>query len=50
MYFAAPYLITLGRVLLAVLFIQAGISKIFGYADTQAIWRPRASPACCCRW
>jgi putative oxidoreductase len=33
---AAPYLITLGRVLLSVIFIQAGISKIFGYAGTEA--------------
>ena len=35
MYYAAPYLIALGRVLLAVMFIQAGISKIFGYAAAQ---------------
>jgi putative oxidoreductase len=33
---AAPYLITLGRVLLSVIFIQAGFSKIFGYAGTEA--------------
>lgn len=35
MYYAAPYLITIGRVLMAVMFIQAGISKIFGYAGAQ---------------
>ena len=37
MYFAGPYLITLGRVLLSIMFIQSGIMKIFGYAGTQAI-------------
>ncbi|HEU0018247.1 MAG TPA: DoxX family protein, partial [Methyloceanibacter sp.] len=36
MYYAAPYLITIGRVLMAVIFIQAGINKIFGYAGAQA--------------
>jgi len=35
MYYAAPYLITIGRVLMAVIFIQAGINKIFGYAGAQ---------------
>lgn len=35
MYYAAPYLITIGRVLMAVMFIQAGIEKIFGYAGSQ---------------
>lgn len=44
MYFAAPYLITLGRVLLSLIFIQAGISKIFGYADTQAMMESHNLP------
>ncbi len=44
MYFAAPYLITLGRVLLALMFIQAGISKIFGYAGTQAVMESHGVP------
>jgi len=35
MYYAAPYLITLGRVIMSIMFIQAGIGKMFGYADTQ---------------
>ena len=35
MYYAAPYLIAIGRVLMAVMFIQAGISKIFGYEGAQ---------------
>ena len=35
MYYAAPYLITIGRVLMAVIFIQAGITKIFGYEGAQ---------------
>jgi putative oxidoreductase len=35
MYYAAPYLITLGRVMMSIMFIQAGIGKMFGYADTQ---------------
>ena len=35
MYYAAPYLITIGRVLMAIMFIQAGINKIFGYAGAQ---------------
>jgi putative oxidoreductase len=33
---AAPYLITIGRVIMCIIFIQAGISKIFGYAGTEA--------------
>ena len=44
MYFARPYLITLGRVLLSLIFIQAGISKIFGYADTQAMMETHRIP------
>jgi putative oxidoreductase len=43
-YFARPYLITLGRVLLSLIFIQAGISKIFGYADTQAMMETHRIP------
>jgi putative oxidoreductase len=34
--FRTPYLITLGRVLMAAMFIQSGIEKIFGYAGAQA--------------
>jgi uncharacterized membrane protein YphA (DoxX/SURF4 family) len=49
MYYATPYFITLGRVLLSIMFIQAGISKIFGYAGTQAMMEsPMASWECCC--
>jgi putative oxidoreductase len=35
MYYAAPYLITIGRVLMAVMFIQAGFEKILGYAGSR---------------
>ena len=31
---AAPHVILIGRVLLSIIFIQAGWSKIFGYAGT----------------
>jgi len=31
---AGPYLIGIGRVLLSIIFIQAGWNKIFGYAGT----------------
>jgi putative oxidoreductase len=31
---AAPYLILAGRILLSIIFIQSGWSKIFGYAGT----------------
>ena len=31
---AAPYLILIGRLVLSIIFIQAGWSKIFGYAGT----------------
>ncbi len=44
MYFAGPYLITLGRVLLAIMFIQAGISKVFGYAATQGYMEAKGIP------
>ena len=50
MYYAAPYLIAIGRVLMAVMFIQAGINKIFGYAGAQGIHGGgRRSRRCCCR-
>ena len=44
MYYARPYFITLGRVLLSIMFIQTGISKIFGYADTQAMMESHCIP------
>jgi putative oxidoreductase len=44
MYYAAPYLITLGRVLLAVMFIQAGIEKIFGYSGAQEYMEAHGVP------
>jgi putative oxidoreductase len=31
---AAPYLILIGRIMLSIIFIQYGWSKIFGYAET----------------
>jgi putative oxidoreductase len=42
--YAAPYLITLGRVLLAVMFIQAGIEKIFGYSGAQEYMEAHGVP------
>jgi putative oxidoreductase len=44
MYYARPYLITLGRVLLATMFIQAGISKILGYAGAQGYMEAHGVP------
>ena len=44
MYYAAPYLITLGRVLMAVMFIQAGIEKIFGYSGAQEYMEAHGVP------
>src|SRR5678815_2928928 len=44
MYYAAPYLITIGRVLMAIMFIQAGISKIFGYAGAQGYMEAAGVP------
>jgi putative oxidoreductase len=44
MYHAAPYLIAIGRVLLAIMFIQAGITKIFGYAGSQAYMEAHGVP------
>ena len=44
MYYAAPYLITIGRVLMAVMFIQAGISKMYGYAGAQGYMEAAGVP------
>ena len=44
MYYAAPYLIAIGRVLMAVIFIQAGISKMFGYAGAQGYMEAAGVP------
>lgn len=44
MYYAAPYLITIGRVLMAVIFIQAGVNKIFGYAGAQGYMEAAGVP------
>jgi putative oxidoreductase len=43
-YYAAPYLIAIGRVLMAVMFIQAGISKIFGYEGAQGYMEAAGVP------
>jgi putative oxidoreductase len=40
----APYLITLGRVLLAPIFIQSGTSKIFDYSGTQSLMESHGLP------
>jgi putative oxidoreductase len=42
---AAPYLKLAGRILLSLIFIQAGISKIFGYEDTAAHMTESGVPA-----
>jgi putative oxidoreductase len=39
-----PYLIALGRLLLALVFLQSGISKIFDYAGTQAVMEAHGLP------
>jgi putative oxidoreductase len=39
---AGPYLILIGRVLLSIIFIQAGWSKIFGYAGTAQMMEQKA--------
>ena len=49
MYYAAPYFITVGRVLMAIMFIQSGVEKIFGYAGGKDLWKVMACRACCCR-
>ena len=41
---AAPYLKLMGRVLLAIIFIQSGISKIFDYAGTQVVMEQHSLP------
>jgi putative oxidoreductase len=40
----APYLITLGRLLLAPVFIQSGIAKIFDYAGTENLMEAHGLP------
>jgi len=47
---AAPYLITLGRVVLSLIFIQSGIMKIFDYAGTQTVLEAHSLPVRFCRW
>jgi putative oxidoreductase len=42
---AAPYLKLAGRVLLSLMFIQAGIGKIFGYEGTAAHMTESGVPA-----
>jgi putative oxidoreductase len=42
--FAAPYLITLGRVLLAPIFIQSGVAKILNYAGTESLMEAHGLP------
>jgi putative oxidoreductase len=42
---AAPYLKLAGRVLLSLIFIQAGIGKIFGYEGTAAHMAENGVPA-----
>jgi putative oxidoreductase len=42
---ASPYLKLAGRVLLAVMFIQSGFGKIFGYAGTAAYMTESGVPA-----
>jgi len=44
MYYARPYFITLGRVLLSIMFIQSGVSKILGYAGTQVMMESHGIP------
>ena len=44
MYYSAPYLITIGRALMAIIFIHAGITKIFGYAGAQAYMEAAGVP------
>ncbi|HLC09303.1 MAG TPA: DoxX family protein [Methyloceanibacter sp.] len=42
---AAPYLKLAGRILLSLIFIQAGIGKIFGYEGTAAHMAENGVPA-----
>ena len=41
---AGPYLKLIGRVLLAAIFVQAGYSKITGYADTAGYMEQHGVP------
>ena len=43
MYYASPYLITIGRILLSIIFIQSGFMKI-GSADTAAMMEAHGIP------
>lgn len=43
MYYASPYLIAIGRIIMSIIFIQAGISKI-GSADTAAMMEAHGIP------
>lgn len=40
----APYFITLGRLLLAPIFIQSGLAKVFDYAGTQSLMEAHGLP------
>ena len=42
--YAAPYVITIGRVLMAIMFIRYGGEKIFGYAGTQGYMEAHGVP------
>ena len=44
MYYAAPYFITAGRVLMAIMFIQSWREKIFGYAGAQGYMEAHGVP------
>ena len=44
MYYSAPYFITIGRMLMAIMFLQAGISKTFGYAGAQGYMEAAGVP------
>jgi putative oxidoreductase len=44
MYYSAPYFITIGRVLMAIMFIQGGVEKIFGYAGAQGYMEAAGVP------
>jgi putative oxidoreductase len=44
MYYSAPYFITIGRVLMAIIFIQSGVEKIFGYAGAQGYMEAAGVP------
>src|SRR5262249_32521802 len=44
MYYSAPYFITIGRVLMAIMFIHEGISKMFGYTGAQGYMEAHGVP------